>query len=47
MTMHSSASDKPSIEEIIAQARPDQIARLLNDLRHPEREPSDIERRLQ
>jgi len=38
---------RETIAEIVARARPEQIARLLEDLRHPERQPSDLDRRLQ
>ena len=47
MTTPDRSTDRKSIEEIVARARPDQILRLMEDLRHPERPPSDVDRRLQ
>ncbi|GEM_PF-3005125 len=38
---------RETIAEMVARARPEQIARLLDDLRHPERQPSDVGQKLQ
>ena len=38
---------RESVSEMVARARPEQIARLLEDLRHPERQPSDVTRQMQ
>jgi hypothetical protein len=38
---------RETVLEMVARARPEQIARLLEDLRHPERQPSDVTEQMQ